>query len=202
MSEDDERSGVDWDQRFQDENTPWERSGAHPAMALWSRTGHLEAGKTCIVPGCGRTDDLHQLTSLGLKTTGLDLSSTAISWQRQQLGTARLTANLHVGDAFKYQPETPCDLVWEQTFLCAIPPRLRETYEQTVFQWLRPGGSLLALFMQKDEPGGPPYGCSLDAMRILFPPSRWQWPDDAHWTAFPHPSLNDKAELAGHLTRI
>jgi SAM-dependent methyltransferase len=201
MSEQDERSGLDWDQRFRDEDTPWERSGAHPAMADWSRSGLIQAGKTCIMPGCGRTDDLHQLTQLGLDTTGIDLSATAIAWQAKQLGADDLTAKLHVGDAFEYQPSAPCDLIWEQTFLCAISPRLRETYEQTVYQWLKPGGNLLALFMQKNEPGGPPYGCSLDAMRDLFPQTRWAWPTNKSWISFPHPSLNDKVELAGHLVR-
>lgn len=93
------------------------------------------------------------------------------------------------------------DLVYEQTFLCAIPPRLREDYERTVHAWLKPGGRLLALFMQKDKRGGPPYGCALDAMHALFPPERWAWPADDDFTAWPHPSLNGKPELGGMLER-
>jgi SAM-dependent methyltransferase len=201
MREQDERSELDWEQRFRDDDTPWERSGSHPAMTVWSRSGLIQPGKTCIMPGCGRTDDLHQLASLGLIATGIDLSATAISWQKSRLSADNLTAELHVEDAFDFQPQTPSDLVWEQTFLCAISPRLRDTYEQTVYRWLKSGGSLLALFMQKDEPGGPPYGCPMDVMRDLFPQSRWIWPDDESWTAFPHPSLNDKIELAGHLVK-
>ena len=78
---------------------------------------------------------------------------------------------------------------------------MRETYEAALIRWLKPGGRLLALFMQKAERGGPPYGCSLEAMRALFPDTRWIWPADESFVPCPHPSLNGKPELAGILTR-
>ncbi|HCY56905.1 MAG TPA: thiopurine S-methyltransferase, partial [Oceanicaulis sp.] len=113
---------------------------------------------------------------------------------------AGLTAHLEAGDALAYRPEAPFDLYWEQTFLCAIPPKLREAYEAGAHAQIRPRGVLLALFMQKEEMGGPPYGCGLPAMRTLFPDSRWNWPAGEPM-AFPHPGLNAKKELAVALVR-
>lgn len=191
---------LDWDARFRADDTPWERKRLHPAFTHWQALGLLEAGKSIYVPGCGRGEEPLALAKAGLNVTAIDLSPTAIAWQKARFDDAGLTAHLEAGDALAYRPETPFDLYWEQTFLCAIPPKLRETYEAGAHAQLRPGGVLLALFMQKEEMGGPPYGCALPAMHALFPDARWQWPVGEP-TAFPHPRLSDKAELAVPLVR-
>ncbi|WP_300542368.1 methyltransferase domain-containing protein [Maricaulis sp.] len=201
MNETPERTAFDWDTRFRDDDTPWERPDLHPAVADWTQAGELAAGCSVIIPGCGRAPELGHFARMGLAATGADISPTAIAWQRTQLAEAGATATLIEGDVLAWRPEAPADLVYEQTFLCAIPPRLREAYEHAVFDWLKPGGHLLALFMQKEEKGGPPYGCSLEAMRILFPAERWIWPDDNRFIPYPHPSLGGKPELGGILVR-
>jgi len=191
---------MDWDARFRADDAPWERKVLHPAFAHWHGLGLLEAGKLIYVPGCGRGEEPLALAKAGLNVTAIDLSPTAIDWQRARLLDAGLTAHLDAGDALAFRPDTPFDLYWEQTFLCAIPPKLREAYEAAAYAQLRPGGVLLALFMQKEERGGPPYGCALPAMRELFPDARWRWPE-VEPTAFPHPGLNAKAELGVALVR-
>jgi SAM-dependent methyltransferase len=201
MAEETERTGVDWETRFAAGDTPWERPGLHPAMRAWVEAGALPPGARVIIPGCGRSPELGFLAARGLDVTGADLSATALAFQRQKLDAAGHAANLLEGDVLAHRPDTPYDRVYEQTFLCAIPPRLRVAYEAALCDWLKPGGQLLALFMQKDEAGGPPYGCALPAMRALFPAQRWIWPADSDFVAWPHPSLNGKPELAGILVR-
>jgi len=56
-------------------------------------------------------------------------------------------------------------------------------YAAQLHAWLRPGGRLLALFMQarKDSAAegfieGPPYHCDINAMRALFREPDWRWP--------------------------
>lgn len=200
MSMTSERSPMDWEQRFRDDTTPWERKGLHPAFVDWRAAGAFADLTTVIVPGCGRSAELKGFAALGRSAIGADLSATALAWQEAALETAGLSAELIEADILLWRPEAQLDAVYEQTFLCAIPPRLREEYEQAVHDWLKPGGKLFALFMQKEELGGPPYGCSIPAMRELFPENRWDWPDSAP-AAYPHPSLNGKPELAMILTR-
>ncbi len=166
----------------------------------WRNAGAFDGVERVIVPGCGRSEELKGFAALGKSAIGADLSSTALAWQKTQLEKDGLDAELIEADILLWRPDAPLDAVYEQTFLCAIPPRLREEYEEAVHDWLKPGGRLFALFMQKDEPGGPPYGCSLPAMRALFPADRWDWPD-AVPAAYPHPSLSGKPELAMILTR-
>lgn len=196
-----ERTAFDWDARFRGGETPWERQGLHPGAADWITAGFFPSGASVVVPGCGRSAELLHFALSGLRVTGADLSPTAIAWQRDRLATAGTHARLIVGDVLAWRPREAVDLVYEQTFLCAIPPRLRQDYEQALADWLKPGGRLLALFMQKEERGGPPYGCSLAAMRLLFPESRWLWPEDEDFIPYPHPSLNGKPELGGVLVR-
>ena len=192
---------MDWEQRFQENTTPWERPGLHPAVSDWCAEGVLSANRHVLIPGCGRSPELLHFARLGMQVTGFDLSSTAIKWQANALEAAGLHADLVEGDGLAWAPAAPLDVIYEQTFLCAIPPKLRERYEACAHRWLKPGGQFLALFMQKDERGGPPYGCPLDAMHVLFPRERWVWPEDQAFTPYPHPNLNGKPELGGILTR-
>lgn len=200
MTTDETRSSVDWEERFAAGTTPWERSGLHPAFVDWQVSGAFDGIGSVIVPGCGRAPEVAAFADAGIATIAADLSTTAINWQRKRLEECELTATLFEGDVLAWRPDAPVDAVYEQTFLCAIPPRLRGEYEQAVQAWLKPGGKLFTLFMQKDEMGGPPYGCGLDAMRDQFPSTRWDWPAEAP-VSYPHPSLSGKPELAVVLTR-
>lgn len=193
-------TGMDWEARFREGHTPWERPGLHPAFLQWREAGTFADVKRIIIPGCGRAPELAAFAQMGLDAAGTDLSETALNYQRNKLKENNLSAVLIPGDSLAYAPDAPFDAVYEQTFLCAISPKLRGDYERAVHRWLRPGGRLFALFMQKEEPGGPPYGCSIAAMHDLFPGDRWTWPEPPY-PAFPHPSLSGKPELAVILTR-
>lgn len=206
MSQTEDRSGIDWETRFLNDDTPWERPGLHPAAEAWLKTGVLAPGQSVVVPGCGRCPEVTAFARAGLTVTAADLSDTAIAWQEAALREAKLAGQCIAADILRpgdqlWRPEEPVDLVYDQTFLCAIHPRLRKDYAFALANlWLKPGGQFLALFMQKDERGGPPFGCPLEAMRELFSETAWIWPDPDEIQAWPHPSLNGKPELAAVLT--
>jgi len=201
MTQSENRTQVDWETRFQADDAPWERRGLHPALEHFRKAGLLTAGQSIYVPGCGRSPEPVAFARLGLRVSASDVAPSAVKRQKEQITAAGLNAAVFEADGLDWRPPVPFDLLWEQTFLCAIHPRDRERYEQMAHEVLKPGARLIALFMQKDEPGGPPYGCSLGAMRLLFPAARWDWPADADFTPFPHPDLGGKAELGGVLVR-
>ena len=70
--------------------------------------------------------------------------------------------------------------------MCALDPIYRAAYELRLATWLKPGGTLFALFMQTGEAGGPPFDCPITAMRALFEGARWQWPEE--FGRIPHPN--------------
>lgn len=203
MTQDSEnRSEMDWDQRFRDDTTPWERGSLHPAFRAWLEAGVIHPDRSLYIPGCGRSPEVADAARAGVSVTASDLSPTAMDWQKAQLDAASLSATLVCDDGLTWRPDVPFDVIYEQTFLCAIHPDRRVEYERMVHEALKPQGRLLVLFMQKAELGGPPYGCSPTAMRQLFPADRWVWPGEENFTPHPHPNLKGKPELAGILRRI
>ena len=106
---------------------------------------------------------------------------------RRELESRGLQADVIQIDMFNYDPDTSFDAVYEQTSLCAIHPEQRLNYEKKLCNWLKPGGSLYALFMQTGMEGGPPFHCDVTDMRALFSALRWDWGEDESLHS-PHPS--------------
>jgi len=177
----------DWEQRYQKGETGWDRGAASPALSHWlaaelagdlqgDLTGELTEAARILIPGCGRGHEVLALAERGFDVTAIDIAPSAVAHLKQQLIEAQLQAEVILGDLFSYAPEASFDAVYEQTCMCAIQPDQRAAYEQQLYGWLKPGGRLLALFMQTGAEGGPPFHCDVPDMRGLFPVSRWQWP--------------------------
>ncbi|MGC8470329.1 MAG: hypothetical protein ACP5NI_10530, partial [Acetobacteraceae bacterium] len=82
---------------------------------------------------------------------------------------------------------------------CALSPATWPRYAARLAGWLRPGGVLAVLFMQSGKHDAPPFDCAEPAMRALFAPPAWLWPD-ALVPSVPHPA--GFAELPVLLRRV
>jgi len=192
-----------WEERFQSGNTPWDRGASAPRLAAWLASGELEPCRI-LVPGCGSGYEVAALAAAGFEVTALDYARPAIERTRAQLHAARASATLVEADALAWQPEGAFDAVYEQTCLCALYPDAWRAYADRLHRWLRPAGSLYALFMQFPRPGagqgaieGPPYHCDINAMRALFPEPLWAWPKPPY-ARTSHPSgLAEVAVILG-----
>ena len=194
-----------WEQRFQARQTPWDRGAPSPQLATWLEARALSPCRI-VVPGCGNGHEVAVLAQRGFEVTALDYASAAIASTRERLGRVNANAALVQADVTEWMPSASFDAVYEQTCLCALHPDRWTVYADRLHRWLAPGGRLYALFMQVPRPGaadglieGPPYHCDINAMRALFPSSRWEWPPPpyvrvAHSGAW--------AELAVVLTRF
>ena len=188
-----------WNRRYTEKKTGWDREGIHPALNNWLQQECLKQGSTIIIPGCGRGHEVIELARQGFVVQAIDFAEEPVQHLQTELASRQLTAQITQQNIFDFQPKSAVDIVYEQTCLCAIPPQQRQAYERTVYQWLRPGGHLFALFAQTEVPAGPPYHCGLAEMRELFPASRWVWPTGEP-LEYEHPS-NALSELAFQLTR-
>lgn len=190
---------TDWEARYQRGETGWDRGACSPALPVWLQSDGLAPGSSILVPGCGRGHEVTHLTELGFRVTGIDIAPSAVSHLQSELSNKGLLAEVLLADLFAYRPAAPFDAVYEQTCLCAIQPEQRTAYEALLHGWIRPGGSLFALFMQTGAEGGPPFHCDLLGMHRLFPASRWAWPVvEPVFT----PHRNGRFELGYQLTRI
>ncbi len=166
---------IDWEGRYRDGRTGWERQGLHPSFIAWRDSGALAPPGRVLVPGAGRSPEPLRLAEAGFGVTIVDAAPSAVAVQQEWLqGTG---AEAFVADLFTWEPPAPFDLIYDQTCLCALPPALWPDYAARLARWLRPGGRLFALFMQTGTEGGPPFHCDLAAMRALFGAELWIWPD-------------------------
>lgn len=195
-----------WQERFIAGNLPWDRGGANPQLATWLADGTLAAGTRVIVPGCGQGWEVVELAAAGAIVTGLDFAPGALALCRNHLERNCCNAELIEADVLHWQPQAPVDAVFEQTCLCALYPDYWTRYAEQLHGWIRPGGRLLALFMQARKESvregfieGPPYHCDIHAMRAIFPATLWDWPKPPY-PLVPHHGLQQN-ELAVVLTR-
>lgn len=167
-------SEVDWEARYQQSDTPWDKGLAHPALA--SFVSEFAVNGTIVVPGCGRAYDLLALAECfpDHQIIGVDLSASAIR-DANKICASHANISLRHADFFDcpawHRGET-IGMIWEHTCFCAIPPRLRPEYVATVTALLSAGSHLLgAFFTDLDDEGcGPPWNCSLEELSAWFAP--------------------------------
>lgn len=158
----------EWNDRYAENDTPWDKGAAHPVLRDMLARGAL-AGRV-LVPGCGTGHDVRELAARGLEVVGLDIASLALD--RARARPAAGSESYQLGDLF-HGPERWrgfFDGVFEHTCFCAIDPARRPDYVSAVAEVLKPGGRLLAVFfVNPDHDGtGPPFGCSPEELDTLF----------------------------------
>lgn len=186
-----------WETRYRDATTPWDRGGVSPALPKWLNEGVLKPCRI-LIPGCGNGYEVVELARRGFDVTGVDIAPSPLANLKQRLAEAKLPGKLIQADLLVWESQCGFDAIYEQTCLCALVPDLWPQYIERLAAWLDTGGQLLACFMQTDQAGGPPFHCPLDAMRRLFAPPTWRWPEEPP-TPIPHSA--GFHELACLLTR-
>ncbi len=163
---------VDWNLRYEQGDTPWDKATCHPELPGWCET--LPMDGPVLVPGCGRGRDVLALAERWPQRpiVGVDLAEQAVAAARRLCAGFPRVSFLQAD--FLARPETlpdaGFDLVWEHTCFCAIPPTLRPAYAATMARVLRPGGILAGVFFltMDDTRRGPPWNCPEDELRGHF----------------------------------
>jgi SAM-dependent methyltransferase len=168
---------IDWESRYRDGNTGWERPGLNPAFLAWRASGAL-APCRILVPGGGRSVEPVAMADGGFDVTVVDAAASAVAAQRARLERLNVAARVEQADLLAWNPTAPFDAIYDQTCLCALPPAILPDYATRLHRWLRPGGTLFILFMQTGVAGGPPFHCDMDDMRLLFGDAQWVWPEE------------------------
>ncbi|MDO4681377.1 MAG: methyltransferase domain-containing protein [Lautropia sp.] len=199
----------------------WIRTGRlSPIIASDARPGSNDDSRVVrvLVPGCGSGQEVVLLAEWGFDVVGLDYAPAAVA-QARDLLRALLTsrqsgrvarAEVLQADLFEYAPEVAFDAVYDQQCLVAIHPSRWPAYADRLHQWLRPDGELLLVLdhdltqavaesqARAGEPRrGPPYDLSLDQLKAVFSPDRWEWPD-----ALPGELVNAQGQIGLVLTRL
>ncbi|KAJ4404324.1 hypothetical protein N0V91_006018 [Didymella pomorum] len=145
--------------------------------------------KKVLVPGCGKGYDVALFAAYGYDAYGLEVSQHAAKaadaylenagagsleneYEGKDGGAGRGSAVCLVGDFFAASVKedggawlektggTQFDVIYDNTFLCALPPSLRPQWAQRVSALLAPNGTLICLEFPTHKPassGGPPW---------------------------------------------
>lgn len=159
----------DWEKRYRDGDTPWEKGAPSPGLLDFLGTRRM-AGRV-LVPGCGLGHDVRAISDADNRVLGVDVAPSAIAAAEafpEVAGEEYQTADLF---DLPRELESQFDWVWEHTCFCAIDPARRSDYVDGVRFALRDGGHLLAVFYLDPGDGkGPPFGVTRAELDALFAP--------------------------------
>lgn len=158
-----------WDTRYSAGRTPWDLGRVPPALERYL-AAHPGQGARVLIPGCGSGYEVAAFAAAGYDVTAIDFSRPAVLRARANVGP-QLAPRIVEADFFTYDfPRAPFDLVYERTFLCALPPELWRKLVARTAQLLAPGGILAGLYYFDEQGDGPPYGLAPDEPATLFDP--------------------------------
>ncbi|KAI7859153.1 S-adenosyl-L-methionine-dependent methyltransferase [Circinella umbellata] len=158
---------TDWCNRWDNAETPWDKGQASPALEdlMKNHSSLIPSTGIGLVPGCGSGYDVVLLATDDLHITGLDMSSTC------KLGNkSHGQYDFICDDFFKFKfPEGGYDLVYDYTFLCAMPPHMRPDWGKRMAEIIKPGGTLIALqYPLKEKAKQPPFTLSVEIYHELL----------------------------------
>ncbi|KAL9105051.1 MAG: hypothetical protein Q9163_000064 [Psora crenata] len=194
---------------------PWDRGRPNPALEDVLTDKHDLIGtcmtvdgsgesrrKKALVPGCGRGYDVLLLASFGYDAYGLEASETAVKRcveEQQASGknypikdesTGAGTVSFIYGDFFGEDLASRTgvdkfDLIYDYTFLCALPPNLRPEWASRMSKLLASQGSLICVeFPSAKDPktGGPPFAVppSVYVQHLAHPGEELLYNEDGH----------------------
>lgn len=145
-----------WDKRYQNNDIGWDLGEiSTPIKTYFDQLENKEL--KILIPGGGNSYEAEYLFKLGFKNVFvIDLSKTAIENIKKRVLNFPALQLIH-GNFFEL--DNKFDLIIEQTFFCAIDPKLREKYTLKMHQLLKPNGKVVGVLfnvpLNKDRP---PFG--------------------------------------------
>jgi SAM-dependent methyltransferase len=159
-----------WQKCYESELVPWDKGEVAPALAQLLQNGMLPNGLT-VVPGCGYGYDVVALASGDRRVIGIDIAPLAVE-RAKKIVEKFPNAEIRVADFFSLELDGEVDLIYDYTFLCALPVELRTQWAEKMAKLLKPGAILATLMfpLQLLEPDSapPPHPVPLETYKQLL----------------------------------
>lgn len=147
-----------WSQRYTDQQTGWDIGHVSPPIENYINQLSNKELKI-LIPGCGNGYEGEYLHQKGFPNVyQMDLSKNALNNFHSRVPSFPEEHLLHQ-DFFRHNEKY--DLIFEQTFFCALNPNLRSSYVQSMAKKLLPGGKIVGLLFNTPLfTDHPPFGGS------------------------------------------
>jgi len=157
-----------WEDKYSQNNTGWDLGSVSPPLMAYIDQ-LKDKDLSILIPGAGHAYEAEYLFQQGFTHVDVaDLASQPLqNIQKRVPGFP--SGQLIQADFFDL--EKPYDLIFEQTFFCALDPVLRPAYAKKIHELLKPEGKLVGLLF--DFPlryDGPPFGGSKEECLPYFEP--------------------------------
>ena len=167
--------GPRWEECWASGDVPWDAGAPEPGLLAWlARKGPNAPRGRVLVPGCGAGYSAAALASHERRVTGLDVapsSAARFAEVSAAAGVQRYVEHV-VGDFFHVPLAAPFDLIYEYTFLCALPLEMRPRWAARMAELVRPGGTLLCMVFPiisaPPDYVGPPWPVQVADVRRLL----------------------------------
>jgi len=156
-----------WDDRYKNDEFGWDIGYANPAILDYFENVPKEAH--ILIPGCGLAHEGEALWLAGFRNLYLmDFAETSRDRFLRRVPTFPIN-QFWRGDFFSLQRPQKFDYVVEQTFFCAIDPKMRSQYAEKMIELLNPGGKLVGvMFNVPLNEDHPPFGGSKAEYESVF----------------------------------
>lgn len=157
-----------WDNRYKTKDTGWDLGAISPPLKTYFDQ-LTDKNLKILIPGGGNSYEAEYLHHNGFKNVYVvDLSKTALDNFKKRVPSFPPT---HLIDDNFFNLEMSFDLIIEQTFFCAIDPKLRFSYSKKVSELLRQNGKLVGLLFDDTFVNDtPPFGGSKTEYLGYFQP--------------------------------
>lgn len=155
-----------WNTRWVSNETGWDMSQVSPPLKYFI-DNIADKELRILIPGCGNAYEATYLLDNGFENvTLIDISSHLISSLRRRLAGGHIKI-IH-GNFFEHLGKY--DLILEQTFFCAINPKLRGDYVKKAYELLSANGRIAGVMFNENFGFAehPPYLGSEKEYRNLF----------------------------------
>ncbi|MBA3849211.1 MAG: hypothetical protein C0502_04350 [Opitutus sp.] len=159
-----------WNERYVSGSLPWDFGGVPASLKEFLGRKRQAPPGRLLVPGCGSGHEIKAFADAGYDVTAIDFAPAAVARAKQIAGET-LAGRIHEADFFNHPfADGEFDLVYERTFLCAIPPEKRSAYRDRIARLLKPRGQFIGYFYyaKTDPKDGPPYGLAWGEGDELF----------------------------------
>lgn len=157
-----------WENRYKENTSKWDLGKVSPPIKAYADSLENKNQKI-LIPGGGNSWEAEYLHLKGFKN--VFVVDFAPSPLKNLLLRVPSFPKLHTIQQDFFKLNTKFDLILEQTFFCAINPKLRSNYVEKAYNLLNENGKIAGLFFNVPlNDDRPPFGGSKKEYESLFSP--------------------------------